>query len=157
MKKFILIAILAITGIAAAVAQPRAIGANLGYGVDISYQHTVGQSNVIDLSLNFPGFAGIGASATYDWLNPFGAVIPWDYEGQWNWYMGVGAGLGTHRFKSLYTGVVGHVGISYDFWFPLQLSVDWRPNIGINWVPNTPIHFNEQGLYGFSLGVRYLF
>jgi hypothetical protein len=81
MKKFILIAILAITGIAAAVAQPRAIGANIGYGVDISYQHTVGQSNVIDLSLNFPGFAGIGASATYDWLNPFGAVIPWDYEG----------------------------------------------------------------------------
>ena len=39
MKKLLLVAILAVAGIAAAVAQPRAIGVNLGYGLDVSYQH----------------------------------------------------------------------------------------------------------------------
>ena len=105
---------------------------------------------------NFLG--ALHATATYDWVNPFGAVIPWDYEGQWNWNLGVGAGLGIYGFKTpaFYAGVVGHVGISYDFWFPMQLSLDYRPNIGI--VGGEGITFNTSGLYsGITLGVRYLF
>ena len=77
---------------------------------------------------------------------------------QWNWNLGVGAGLGIYGFKApaFYAGVVGHVGISYDFWFPMQLSLDYRPNIGI--VGGEGITFNTSGLYsGITLGVRYLF
>ena len=174
MKKVILVAILAVAGFAVAVAQPRAIGVNLGWGADISYQHTLSETNMIDLSVNIPAFAGIGATATYDWINPGGTVIPWDYEGQWNWNLGVGAGLGIYSpfstmselneqgelekvwAGSIYAGVAGHVGISYDFWFPLQLSLDYRPNIGI--VNNYGVRFNLTGLFtGVSLGVRYLF
>ena len=157
-KSIILVAILAIVSVGSAIAQPRAIGANLGYGVDLSYQHSIGEANMIDLSINVPFFEGIGATATYDWVNPFGAVIPWDYEGQWNWNLGVGAGLGIYGFKApaFYAGVVGHVGISYDFWFPMQLSLDYRPNIGI--VGGEGLTFNTSGLYsGITLGVRYLF
>ena len=157
-KSLILAAILAVISVGSAVAQPRAIGANIGYGIDLSYQHSLGEANMIDLSVNVPFFEGIGATATYDWVNPFGAVIPWDYEGQWNWNLGVGAGLGIYGFKApaLYAGVVGHVGISYDFWFPMQLSLDYRPNIGI--VGGEGITFNTSGLYsGITLGVRYLF
>ena len=157
-KSIILVAILAIVSVGSAIAQPRAIGANLGYGVDLSYQHSIGEANMIDLSINVPFFEGIGATATYDWVNPFGAVIPWDYEGQWNWNLGVGAGLGIYGFKApaFYAGVVGHVGVSYDFWFPMQLSLDYRPNIGI--VGGEGITFNTSGLYsGITLGVRYLF
>ena len=157
-KSIILVAILAIVSVGSAIAQPRAIGANLGYGIDLSYQHSLGEANMIDLSINIPFFEGIGATATYDWVNPFGAVIPWDYEGQWNWNLGVGAGLGIYGFKApaFYAGVVGHVGISYDFWFPMQLSLDYRPNIGI--VGGEGITFNTSGLYsGITLGVRYLF
>ena len=157
-KSIILVAILAIVSVGSAIAQPRAIGANLGYGIDLSYQHSLGEANMIDLSVNVPFFEGIGATATYDWVNPFGAVIPWDYEGQWNWNLGVGAGLGIYGFKTpaFYAGVVGHVGISYDFWFPMQLSLDYRPNIGI--VGGEGITFNTSGLYsGITLGVRYLF
>ena len=157
-KSIILVAILAIVSVGSAIAQPRAIGANLGYGIDLSYQHSIGEANMIDLSINVPFFEGIGATATYDWVNPFGAVIPWDYEGQWNWNLGVGAGLGIYGFKApaFYAGVVGHVGISYDFWFPMQLSLDYRPNIGI--VGGEGITFNTSGLYsGITLGVRYLF
>ena len=157
-KSIILVAILAIVSVGSAIAQPRAIGANLGYGIDLSYQHSLGEANMIDLSINIPFFEGIGATATYDWVNPFGAVIPWDYEGQWNWNLGVGAGLGIYGFKApaFYAGVVGHVGVSYDFWFPMQLSLDYRPNIGI--VGGEGIRFNTSGLYsGITLGVRYLF
>ena len=157
-KSIILVAILAIVSVGSAIAQPRAIGANLGYGIDLSYQHSLGEANMIDLSINIPFFEGIGATATYDWVNPFGAVIPWDYEGQWNWNLGVGAGLGIYGFKApaFYAGVVGHVGVSYDFWFPMQLSLDYRPNIGI--VVGEGITFNTSGLYsGITLGVRYLF
>ena len=157
-KSLILAAILAVISVGSAVAQPRAIGANIGYGIDLSYQHSLGEANMIDVSVNVPFFEGIGATATYDWVNPFGAVIPWDYEGQWNWNLGVGAGLGIYGFKApaFYAGVVGHVGVSYDFWFPMQLSLDYRPNIGI--VGGEGLTFNTSGLYsGITLGVRYLF
>ena len=47
-------------GTAAVVAQPRAIGVNLGYGVDLSYQHGFGDANMLDVSVNIPAFNGIG-------------------------------------------------------------------------------------------------
>ena len=161
MKKLLLVAILAVAGVAAAVAQPRAIGVNLGGSIDVSYQHSIGTDNMIDLSVTLPvavpGF-GIGAQATYDWVNPFGTAIPWNNKGEWNWSLGVGAGVGIYGFKApaVYVGAVGHVGVSYDFWFPLQLSVDYRPNIGIAFA-NKNVAFNDLGFYGITLGVRYLF
>ena len=154
-KSIILAAILAVVCVGSAVAQPRAIGANIGYGIDFSYQHSLGEANMIDLSVNIPAFNGIGATATYDWVNPFGTAIPWNNKGEWNWNLGVGAGLGIYAFEdpAFYVGVVGHVGVSYDFWFPMQLSLDWRPNIGI-----VGSSFNLNGLYnGITLGIRYLF
>ena len=181
MKKLLLVAILAVAGIAAAVAQPRAIGANIGYGVDVSYQHSIGTDNMIDLSVNLPMFSGIGATATYDWINPFGTSIPWNNAGEWNWYLGAGAGLGIYHFSApqLYVGAVGHVGVEYCFDFPLVLSVDYRPNIGIvtgvlgaggggsydeGWgMPakaaraGSGVTFNTAGFYGVTIGVRYLF
>ena len=163
MKKILLLAIVAMSSIAFAAAQPRTIGVNLGYGIDLSYQHAIGDANMIDLSLNVPFFNGIGATATYDWINPFGTAIPWNNQGEWNWSLGVGAGGGLYGLEVIkygailwYAGVVGHVGVSYDFWFPMQLSLDWRPNIGVT--NNRPNYFNIEGLYsGITLGVRYLF
>lgn len=159
MKKFLLIAVMAIAGVAYAAAQPRAIGANLGYGVDFSYQHGLGAANMIDLSVNVPFFNGIGATCTYDWIDPFGTSVPWNEKGEWHWYMGVGAGAGMYGFKAPvgYAGVVGHFGIEYDFWFPMQLSLDWRPNVGAYFGKNVA-GFNIDGLYsGITLGIRYLF
>lgn len=158
MKIFAVVA--AFVGIAAvSYAQPRAIGVNLGYGVDLSYQHNLGESNMIDLSVNVPFFDGIGATCTYDWVNPFNTAIPWDNKGEWNWSLGVGAGAGIYGFKTplWYAGVVGHVGVAYDFWFPMELSLDWRPNFGVT-ATDGGAGFNTGGLYsGITLGVRYLF
>lgn len=160
MKKILLLAVMAVASISLAVAQPRAVGVNLGYGGDLSYQHSLGEANMIDLAVSFPGFAGVGASCTYDWIDPFNAPVPWDNKGEWHWYMGVGAGAGIYGFKApaWYAGAVGHIGIEYDFWFPFQLSLDWRPNIGVVGA-NTAVAFNTSGLWvgGIALGVRYKF
>ena len=157
-KSLILAAILAVVSVATAVAQPRAIGANVGGTFDVSYQHSLGEANMIDLSVNIPwiGEFGIGATATYDWINPFGTAIPWNEKGEWNWSLGVGAGLGIYGFSNpdLYVGAAGHVGVEYNFWFPLQLSIDWRPNLGWKFGSN---QYNTGGLYYGGFGVRYLF
>ena len=168
-KSLILAAILAVISVGAAVAQPRAIGLNLGTGNGLSYQHSLGESNMLDVAVNLPlqlggesiGL-GLGGIVTYDWINPFGKVIPWDYEGTWNWYLGVGAAGGMYGLFSSeapnvwHAGVAGHAGIEYQFWFPLQLSLDYRPTIGV--AGNDGIGFDLNGLFnGISLGVRYLF
>lgn len=159
MKKLFALAVLAVASISFAVAQPRAIGGNIGYGFDVSYQHSLGEKNMIDLSVNLPAFLGIGATCTYDWINPFNTSIPWNEKGEWCWEMGVGAGLGLGNFKVPYgyAGVVGHIGVEYHFWFPMALSVDYRPNIGVAFDKGGAA-FNTPGMYtGITIGVRYLF
>lgn len=159
-KSLVLTAILVVVSMVA-YAQPRAIGANVGYGVDFSYQHGFGESNMLDVCVNVPFFNGIGGSVTYDWIDPFGATVPWNNKGEWHWYMGVGGGAGIYGFKNpaAYVGAVGHFGIEYDFWFPFQLSLDWRPNVGWNFGGGDySSGFNVHGLYsGISLGIRYKF
>ncbi len=164
MKKYLLIAVLAVASLAA-YAQPRAIGANLGSGLGFSYQHGFGETNMLDVAVSVPvlGGWGIGGKVTYDWIDPFGATVPWNEKGEWHWYMGVGGSGGIYGFNApnWYVGAAGHFGIEYDFWFPLQLSLDWRPTIGVvgNHADNGGgIGFNLLGLYdGITLGVRYKF
>ena len=157
-KSLFLVAVMAVLGVATAVAQPRAIGGNIGYGVSFSYQHNLGAANMIDLAVELPAFAGIGATCTYDWINPFNTSIPWNNKGEWNWSLGVGAGAGfIWGVAGGYAGVVGHCGVAYDFWFPLELSVDYRPNIGA-WFGDGWAGFYGAGLYsGITIGVRYKF
>ena len=160
MKKLLLTLALVVCAFIYADAQPRAIGANLGYGASFSYQHNLGEANFLDVNVDLPFFAGIGATVTYDWVDPFNAPVPWQHKGSWNWYLGVGASGGMYglftKEGNAYVGVAGHVGIAYDFWFPLQLSLDYRPNIGVQF--NGENLFNPNGLYsGISLGVRYRF
>ena len=162
MKKLFAVAILALVSFAYVSAQPRAVGVNLGYGASVSYQHNLGEANMIDLAVEFPAFCSVGATCTYDWINPFNTQIPWDEKGEWNWFLGVGAGAGWYWPKADndgrgYAGVVGHVGVAYDFWFPLELSFDWRPNFGAKFGSDYA-RFYDHGLYtGITLGVRYKF
>ena len=167
MKKILLIAIMAIASVAYAAAQPRAIGANLGGGLGFSYQHGFGESNMLDVDVHVPliglfnNHYGVGANITYDWIDPFNAPVPWNNKGEWHWYMGVGGAGGVYNFANpthWYAGVAGHIGIEYDFWFPFQLSLDWRPSFGVsNWHDGDKLGFDLNGLYGIQLGIRYKF
>lgn len=192
-KSLLLVAFVAILS-TMAYAQPRAIGGRLGYGIEFSYEHGLGK-NMLSIDAGFPGLfmnhtIGTEAAVTYDWINPFGATFDkvWDGKGEWNWYMGVGAGLGGYftHYGSWYTagygadwwgnnlfiGAAGRVGVEYNFWFPLQLSVDWRPIIGPSFYTervynsdgtlastDRQVRFNTDALWvgGVSLAVRYKF
>lgn len=190
MKKILFVAVLAVASLAV-YAQPRAIGGRLGYGIEFSYEHGFGESNMLSIDAGVPtlfinnDFAG-EAVVTYDWINPFGADFSkvWSHKGEWNWYLGVGAGAGFHTWHlkaadtylgwddHIFVGVAGRVGVEYNFWFPLQLSVDWRPLIGPQFYNfrdtdgvshpsphENKVDFNTNGLYmgGVSLAVRYKF
>lgn len=186
-KVFFLVAMLATMGVATAVAQPRAIGGQIGNGLEFSYEHTLG-NNFLSADLGFPGWFyrgfGIEGAVTYNWLNPFGADFPTVSQGDWNWYMGPGLGLGgtfynysywsmygTEWINTFYIGAAGRFGVEYNFWFPLQLSVEWRPMVGPmfttdSWIDGAGAHhsmtttsFNVGGLYwnAFMIGVRYKF
>lgn len=160
MKKFLLVLVLAVGAISFASAQPRAIGGRLGYGIAVSYQHSLGQ-NMVNLDVDFPGFYGIGAAATYDWIFP---ITSWQEKGSWNWYAGVGAGLAFNFRNYMSVGVAGRIGVEYNFWFPMQLSLDWRPVVGPRfWFDHNNgnhngVGFHYGGLYdGIALGIRYNF
>ena len=189
-KSILLVAIMAMFGVATAIAQPRAIGGQIGNGIEFSYEHTLG-NNFVSVDAGFPGWFingfGVEAVATYNWLNPFGADFPTVSQGDWNWYMGVGAGIGDRiwnysrwttydqEWKNwFYFGAAGRIGVEYNFWFPLQLSAEWRPIVGPCFYSETTIvgdgdsrvvnrkvypQFFTDGLYmsSFLIGVRYKF
>lgn len=169
MKKIIFIAFLTIVGVSYVVAQPRAVGARFGYGAEISYEHGFGESNMLSIEAGLHGFSGLETAITYDWIDPFGATFPWEYRGEWHWYLGVGGAIGfgswynwSRGYFTSFIGAAGRCGVEYDFWFPLQLSVDYRPVIGPGFVTyrgNTNAAFYTPGLYagGIAFSVRYKF
>lgn len=160
MKKLVLLVMTLVAVVSAAYAQPRAIGGRVGYGVEVSYQHTVNEKNMVSVDLGLPAFFGLEAAATYDWVNPGDVEIPWEHKGSWNWYAGVGAAAGFYGFDYIvgFGGVAGRIGVEYNFWFPLQLSIDYRPIIGVAGRDGGAM-FNKDALYAgaIALGVRYVF
>ena len=155
MKKIIVIAGLLLGFAVAASAQPRAIGVRFGSGAEISYQHTMG-SNFIEvdggLGINFNESFYAGATGIYNFMI---AQPQWTDRGEWGFYAGPGAtvGLGLGEDSNfLNISAAGMVGLEYTFWFPLQLSLDFRQHLGIG--------FGGHGLYNMSsicLGIRYRF
>ena len=163
MKKSLLIALFALVCGTMAYAQPRAIGGRLGYGAEFSYEHGLG-NNMISLEVGVPGFSTIEAACTYDWIDPFGAAVPWNEKGEWHWYMGVGGAVrwSWQVMDAGFIGASGRFGIEYDFWFPLQLSIDFRPTLGVAMFNNGSGGIGAGFGYdvyagGLGLGIRYKF
>lgn len=140
MKRILIIAI-AVFGLAvAASAQPRAIGARIGYGADLSYQHSMG-SNFIEADLGLSSFKNLNIAATYNFM-----IL--EFGDGFGFYAGPGIGLGFA--EKLSVGIAGQVGLEYNFAAaPVQLSVDVRPYFD----------FVGVGLVGWypHLGIRYRF
>ena len=152
MKKIILVAAMVLGFAVAASAQPRALGVRAGNGGEVSYQHQLG-ANFLEvdggLGLGFDGTFNVGATGVYNFMI---AQPDWTDRGDWGFYAGpgasVGLGLGENNYLTL--GAAGMVGLEYTFWFPLQLSIDFRQHIGIGngalWTPSS-----------VALGIRYCF
>ncbi|MCQ2115497.1 MAG: hypothetical protein MJZ07_04775 [Bacteroidales bacterium] len=151
MKKILTILAIALGISAAAVAQPKAIGGRLGYQTEVSYQHYLGNPNFLEVTAGFDFNSlaqndfGFLATATYNFTF---AQPNWTDRGTWAWYAGPGIATGwvndkvvwkpAEGVKEVYhpqgfmIGLAGQVGLSYTFWFPLQLSVSLRPVVGMH-------------------------
>ena len=144
--KRILLTLAVMLGFAvAAAAQPKAVGIRFGYGVEASYQHSLG-NNFVEANLGLEAFNVLNVAATYNWMI---AQPQWTDRGEWGLYAGAGAAVGLD--KTIRIGAAGQVGLEYTFWFPLQLSVDIRPQLGL---VNSVF-----GIWGWApcLSVRYKF
>jgi hypothetical protein len=176
MKRLALLSVILMATCVVAMAQPRAIGGRIAWGIGPSYQHGFGEKNMLQADLDVAGFFAIQGTVTYNWIFP---INSWTGPGSWNWYAGVGGGAGyawwgdwvraTGRgyhgwggFRGWgcgFVGVAGMIGVEYNFKFPLQLSFDWRPVIGPSFYRGGGVDFYYSGLVSgaIALGIRYKF
>ncbi len=157
MKKILLSTALVLCALCA-MAQPRAIGIRFGYDNGFSYQHTVDSKNMVNLELGYISFNGVQVSATYDWIFP---INTWTKAGEWNWFAGVGGGASFMQIQDpgVFIGLAARIGVEYNFKFPLNLSLDWRPMFGptVYYKRNNIIGYSGADIAGFAFSVRYNF
>jgi hypothetical protein len=162
MKKLFLLAILFIGFTAVSNAQSisdNALGLRLGdsdgMGAEISYQRALGENNRLEFDLgwrNGNDYNGFKLSALYQWV--------YTLDGDFNWYVGAGGGLGSFDGKNNLDGfndtffyAAGDIGIEYSFDIPLMLSLDFRPELGFG---NDTLN-NDDLDFDIALSIRYQF
>ncbi len=171
MKKLILSACILLATAFAAQAQEISknalglrIGDNDGFGGEISYQRGIGDNNRLEFDLGWRDnrdYDGVKLVGLYQWV--------WNIDGGFNWYAGVGAGVGTWEYKrdlpagwkyddgGTFLLLAGDIGIEYVFDIPLQISLDLRPEL---YFADSRNDFdNGYNSFGpdIALGIRYLF
>lgn len=131
------------------------LGDSDGFGGEVSYQRGLKNNNRLELDLGWRNSNNIDAikiAGVYQWV--------WNIDGGFNWYAGVGGGAGTWSYD--YKGVsdngtilfaAGDVGIEYNFDFPLQLSLDMRPELYFDSDSYRDDSFGPD----IALGIRYKF
>lgn len=129
------------------------LGDNDGFGAEISYQRALAKSNRLEVDLGWRNSKHVDAvklTGLYQWV--------WNIDGGFNWYAGVGAGVGSWRYdhdgykdSGSFVFAAGDIGIEYDFDIPLLISLDFRPEFG-----GSGYYENNYGS-DIALGLRYQF
>ena len=158
MKKLFLLTITIIGFTALSNAQdisPNALGLRLGdsdgFGAEISYQAGLGDNNRLEFDLGWRSgnnYDGFKLAGLYQWV--------WTLDGNFNWYAGVGGGVGSYSFDNnefddeTFVFAAGDIGIEYDFDIPLLISLDFRPEFGFG-------NYRDDLDFDIALGIRYQF
>jgi hypothetical protein len=136
------------------------LGDNSGFGGEISYQRALSGNNRLEFDLGWRDSKhsdAIKIVGLYQWV--------WNIEGGFNWYAGVGGGLGQYEFHDDYEFeddddrngtfilLAGDLGIEYVFDIPLQLSLDFRPEFYFGSVNAFENNFGPD----IALGIRFTF
>lgn len=126
------------------------LGGSDGFGAEVSYQRALTNNNRLELDLgwrNSSDFNAIKLVGLYEWV--------WLLDGNFNWYAGAGGGLASFSGNNNSNiddqtsfFIAGTIGIEYNFDIPLQLSLDFRPEIGSN-------NFTNNSVFDIALGIRY--
>ena len=156
MKKFVFIILFAFSIVSISNAQSNALGLRLGGGIgggaEASFQLGLNDANRVEFGLGldiYKELNALHASAVYQWVFDLSEL-----EAGFNWYTGIGGGLLSYSGKhsgGTSIGLLGIIGIEYNFEFPLRLSLDYRPGYYFGsdvWDP-------FRG--GAALGVRFRF
>lgn len=133
------------------------LGDNDGFGGEISYQRGMGSNNRLEFDLGWRNSKDVDAFklvGLYQWV--------WNIEGGFNWYAGVGAGIGSWSYdkngfsdSGSFVLVAGDLGIEYNFQeAPIQLSLDFRPEFYLNNSGDNQFRENDFGP-DIALGIRY--
>jgi hypothetical protein len=163
MKKLVLMAIASIgftTLVNAQDIAKNALGLRLGdsdgFGAEVSYQRGLGDNNRLEVDLGWrdgKNYDGFKLTGLYQWV--------WNIDGGFNWYAGVGGGLGSFSFDNgngddfsdTFVFAAGDIGIEYNFDIPLLISLDFRPEIGFG----DSDYDNNDLDFDIALGIRYQF
>ena len=131
------------------------LGDNDGFGGEISYQRHLSHNNRLELDLGWRNSNEIDAikiAGIYQWV--------WNIDKGFNWYAGFGGGVGTWSYNSngydengTILFAAGDIGIEYIFDFPMQLSLDMRPEL---YLDNNDFRDSNFGP-DVALGIRYQF
>lgn len=135
------------------------LGDNDGFGGEISYQRGLSAKNRLEIDLGWRNSKDVDAFklvGLYQWV--------WNIEGGFNWYAGVGGGVGSWSYdKSGYSNsgtfvlAAADLGIEYNFKeAPIQLSLDIRPEFYLNNSGDNKFRENSFGP-DLALGIRYRF
>lgn len=130
------------------------LGDNDGFGGEISYQRGLSKNNRLELDLGWRNSKHVDAfklTGVYQWV--------WNIDDGFNWYAGVGAGVGSwstdhnnYQDNGSFVFIAGDVGIEYGFdEVPILLSLDFRPEFG-----GKGYYENNYGS-DIALGIRYRF
>ena len=131
------------------------LGDNDGFGGEISYQRGLSSDTRLEVDLGWRNSNHVDAiklTGLHQWV--------WNIEGGFNWYAGVGGGLSSWSVEEQYgdasgTAIfaAGDIRIEYNFDVPIQLSLDFRPELYFN-----SDDFREDS-FGpdIALGIRYRF
>ncbi len=156
MKKILLtvVAIFAMSTMANAQIQDLGarIGGGQGYGAELSAMWGLG-GNRLETDLgwgNHDHHSNLSLTGVYQWTGDIGSGF--------SWYAGFGARVAMWSWENGYhngdtdiaLALVGQAGIEYNFSFPLQLTLDIRPNFWL--IPESSFHWGD-----IALGIRYRF
>ena len=116
---------------------------------------SIGQYNRAEFNLGIRDsreFNAFKLAGLYQWVH--------NLDGGFNWYYGVGGGIGSVDFEignsdddGLFLFGAGNIGVEYDFDIPLLISLDFRPEIGILGYNG----FDDNFDFDIALGLRYQF
>ncbi len=130
------------------------IGDNDGFSTELNYQRALNEDNRLEFGLAWRSNDDISAfklTGLYQWV--------WLIDGGFNWYAGVGGGVGQVDFDDDFPGdpdsetflfAAGDIGIEYNFDIPLLLSLDFRPEFGFG-------DYRDDLDFDIALGIRYQF
>ena len=131
------------------------LGDNDGFGGEVSYQRTLATNNRLEFDLGWRNSNDVDAIklvGLYQWV--------WNIDGGFNWYAGVGAGVGTWSYdidsnsdNGAFALAAGDIGIEYNFDVPIQLSLDFRPELYFDSDDFREDDFGPD----IALGIRYRF